>query len=39
MVNLDDLAILLRQGVKDGLDDVVPVKVGSVNVGVSLLHA
>jgi hypothetical protein len=30
---------LLRQGVKGRLDDVVLVKVGSVGVGVSTLHA
>jgi hypothetical protein len=38
-ISLKRLVIILRQGVKGGLDDVVLVEVGSVDARASLLHA
>jgi hypothetical protein len=38
VVSLECLTILLRQGVKGGLDDIVLVEVRSVDIGASFLH-
>jgi hypothetical protein len=39
VVSLERLAILLREGIEGGFDDVVLVEVGSVDARASLLHA
>jgi hypothetical protein len=39
VVSLERLAILLRDGIEGGFDDVVLVEVGSVGARASLLHA
>jgi hypothetical protein len=38
-LSLECLAILLRQCVEGGLDDIVLIEVESVDAGISFLHA